>query len=58
MLGPVISQIWPEFLRRPGERSQALAMNGWPSRFSACSTTGCRPPSMAKPSEPSTSGRT
>ena len=48
MLGPVISQIWPDFCAGPGERSQALAMNGWPSRFSACSTTGCRPPSIGK----------
>ena len=28
MLGPVISQIWPDFCAGPGERSQALAMNG------------------------------
>jgi hypothetical protein len=39
-------------LRRPGgDRSQSLAMNGWPSRFSACSTTGCRPPSIDEASE-------
>ena len=58
MLGPVISQIWPDFCSGPGERSQALAINGWPLCLSACSTTGWRPPSIAKLSELSTSGRT
>ena len=58
MFGPVISQIWPDDCAGPGERSQSLAMKGWPSRFSACSTTGWRPPSIANDNEPSTSGRT
>ena len=57
MFGPVSSQICPEVWLGIGDRSQALAMNGWPARFSACSTTGCRPPSTAKLSELSTSGR-
>ena len=38
-----------------GERSQSLAMNGAPSRDSACSTTGWRPPSMTKARLSSTS---
>ena len=33
------------------EKIAVLAMKGWPSRFRACSTTGWRPASMAKPSE-------
>ena len=37
----------PPGLRRP-ERSQSLAMKAPPSRFSAASTTGWRPPTMRK----------
>ena len=48
MFGPVTSQSWPDFWAGAGDRSQSLAMKGWPSRFSACSTTGWRPASIGK----------
>ena len=52
MFGPVTQPDAARARRRRagGERSQSLATNGPPSAASACSTTGWRPPSMAKAS--------